>query len=593
MERVADYIIQRLVLEGIKHIPLITGRGILYITDAVAKNPNIIPIPVHHEQAAAFAAVAYSQYNNHLGACLVSTGCASTNAMTGVLNAWQDGVPMFFLSGQNWLKETVNYTAKPIRTYGSQEANIIPLVAPVTKYAEMLKDPKQIGVMMDKAIYYATHGVKGPVWLDVPVDIQNARIEPLELERWSAPIDNCCISLSDIECIVTALNAAKRPVMLIGNGVRAADAVNEFCSFVQKNNIPVVFSASAVDTFGSRNTLSIGTVAAIGGTRAGNFTIQNADFILSIGCRLSPMTTGSQYEKFAREAKLYVVDIDEKEHSKDTVKIDRFFRADAKDTINKLLHAKINQVSQEWVDKCLHWKSIFPKCEDVYKTSELADLHNIAATLSETLPENAVVLCDAGLEELIMPSVIDFGNNMRCLHPASQGCMGVALPAAMGAYWACGHAVTAVVGDGSVMMNIQELQTIAFNKMPIRIIIVNNGIYSVIRKRQKELFRTRTIGVDTTNGVSTPDFEKLANCFNIKYMKVNGTMDMKSKFEELEMIHEPVLCEVMAVEDQEYLRTAATFNLQRKFVQRPIEDLYPWLDREIFVNEMIIEPIDL
>lgn len=593
MERVADYIIKRLVDEGIKHIPLITGRGILYLSDAVAKNPVITPIPVHHEQAAAYAAVAYSQYNGHLGACLVSTGCASTNAMTGVLNAWQDGVPMFFLSGQNWLKETVNFTGKPIRTFGSQEANIIPVVSPITKYAEMLNDPNQIGVVMDKAIYYATHGFKGPVWLDVPVDVQNARVEPAELERWEAPEEDNTISAADVDDIVEVLNDAKRPVILIGGGVRSAGAVNEFRTLVNKINIPVVFSASAVDTYGTKNPLGIGTVAAIGGTRAGNFTVQNADFILSLGCRLSPMTTGSQYEKFARAAKLYVVDVDANEHAKDTVKIDKFVQADAKDALIKLLKANINKVKQEWVDKCLHWKEIFPKCEDTYKESERADLHNIAATLSETLSDDAVVLCDAGMEELIIPTVIDYGNNMRCLHPASQGCMGVALPAAMGAYWACGHAVTAVIGDGSVMMNIQELQTIAFNKMPIRIVIVNNGIYSVIRKRQKELFRTRTVGVDTTNGVSTPDFKKLAECFGLKYMRVDGTADMKAKFEELQIINEPIICEVMAVEDQEYLRTAAAFNSQRRFVQRPIEDLYPWKDRETFTKEMIVEPIDL
>ncbi|WP_300702277.1 thiamine pyrophosphate-binding protein [Bacteroides sp.] len=593
MERVADYIIQRLVDQGIKHLPLITGRGILYLSDAVAKNPNIAPIPVHHEQAAAYAAVAYSQYNGHLGACLVSTGCASTNTMTGVLNAWQDGIPTFFLSGQNWLKETVNYTGKPIRTFGSQEADIIPIVRPITKYAEMLKDPKQVGVVMDKALYYATHGVKGPVWLDVPVDVQNMRVEPAELERWNIPIEDYAITTEDLQFTVDALNKAKRPVVLIGNGVRSANAVEEFRNMVENVNIPVVFSASAVDTYGTKNSLSIGTVAAIGGTRAGNFTVQNADFILSLGCRLSPMTTGSQYEKFAREAKIIVIDIDENEHSKETVKIDKFIKADVKDAIIELLNANIKKVNQTWVDKCLHWKTIFPKCEDAYKHSELADLYNIAVTLSETLADDAVILCDAGMEELITPTVIDYGNNQRCLHPASQGCMGVALPAAMGAYWACGHAVTTVIGDGSVMMNIQELQTIAFNKIPIRIIVVNNGIYSVIRKRQKELFRTRTVGVDTSNGVSIPDFKKLAECFGLQYMRISGTADLKRGFEKLQTINEPIICEVMAVEDQEYLRTSAAFNVQRRFVSRPIEDLFPWMDRETFTKEMIVEPIDL
>lgn len=446
---------------------------------------------------------------------------------------------------------------------------------------------------MDKAIYYATHGVKGPVWVDVPVDVQNMRVEPEELLRWDAPIEEYPITESEVKAIVDTINAAERPVFLIGSGIRSAHAIDEFRALVEKLQMPVVFSASAVDTYGTKNELGIGTVAAIGGTRVGNFTVQNADAVICLGCRLSPMTTGSQYEKFARAAKVVVVDIDENEHSKETIKIDAFIKADVKDTINKLIASDIKAVNKTWIEKCLHWKLIFPKCEEIYKQSELADLHNIAATLSEVLPEDAVVLCDAGMEELITPTVIDYGNNQRCLHPASQGCMGVALPAAMGAYYACGHAVTAVIGDGSVMMNLQEMQTIAFNKMPIRIVIVNNGIYSVIRKRQVELFRTRTVGTDTANGVTVPDFKKVADCFGLNYMRVEGTADMKEKFAELQTIDEPTICEVMAVPDQEYLRTAATFNSQRRFVNRPIEDLFPWMDRETFVKEMIVEPIDL
>lgn len=593
MVRLADYIIQRLVDEGIKHIPLVTGRGILYLTDAVAKNPNIQSISVHHEQAAAYLAVAYAQYNNHLGACLVSTGCASTNATTGVLNAWQDGVPMFFLSGQNWLKETVNYTGKRIRTFGSQEANIIPIMKPITKYCEMVKDSKEIGIIMDKAIYYATHGVKGPVWIDVPVDIQNMRVDPEELERWEPPIEKNSLNADDLKLTIDSINSAERPIFLIGSGIRAANAIDEFHSLIEKTHIPVVYSASAVDIYGSKNELGIGTVAAIGGTRVGNFTVQNADLIICLGNRLSPMTTGSQYDKFARAAKMLVIDIDEQEHSKQTVKIDVFIRADAKDVIVKLLKADIKQTSDAWIKKCLHWKKIFPKCEYVYKQSYLADLHNIASTLSEVLPGDAVVLCDAGIEELIIPTVIDYGKSQRCIHPASQGCMGVALPAAIGAYFACGHAVTSVNGDGSIMMNIQELQTIAFNKIPIRIVIVNNGIYSVIRKRQVELFRTRTIGTDTDNGVSIPDFKKMAECFGLKYMRVNGTADMKDKFTKLMTINEPIICEVMSVHDQDYLRTSAALNSQRRFVNRPIEDLFPWMDRENFIKEMVIDPIDL
>lgn len=593
MVRLADYVIQRIVDEGVRHIFLITGRGILYLSDAVAKNEEMTPISVHHEQAAAYAAVAYSQYNDKLGAALVSTGCASTNAVTGVLNAWQDGVPVIFISGQNKLHETVAYTGKNIRTWGSQEANVIPIMKPITKYANIITDASKIGEEMDKAIYYATHGVKGPVWLDIPVDVQNARVEPDQLSRWNGyePIKQA--TTEEIKFVADAIKSAKRPVFLIGSGIRASHSIEQFKTLVEKTKIPVCFSASAVDTYGISHELSMGTVGTIGGTRAGNFTVQNSDLVISIGCRLSPMLTDSQYEKFARAARLIVVDIDENEHSKGTVRIDKLILSDAKYFVEALLKEDIGEISKEWQDKCKHWKKIFPKCEEAFKSKDKVDLYDFADRLTNHLKDNAVLLTDAGLEEVIVPTVVGFKDGQRCLHPASQGCMGVALPASMGAYYSCGHDVVAVIGDGSVMMNIQEMQTISANKMGIKIIIINNKVYSVIRTRQVELFRNRTIGTNPENGLTTPDFKDVAQCFKIPYVKINDITELDSKLDEVMAMDGPVICEVIAVEDQVYIRNGAGFNSQRKFVMRPLEDQMPFMDRELLKNEMIIEPIDL
>lgn len=593
MVRLADYVIQRIVDEGVKHIFLITGRGILYLSDAVAKNEEMTPISVHHEQAAAYAAVAYSQYNDRLGAALVSTGCASTNAVTGVLNAWQDGVPVIFISGQNKLHETVAYTGKNIRTWGSQEANVIPIMKPITKYANIITDANKIGEEMDKAIYYATHGVKGPVWLDIPVDVQNARVEPEQLSRWNGDESVKQASAEDIKFVADAIKAARRPVFLIGSGIRASHCIEQFRALAEKTKIPVCFSASAVDTYGISHKSSMGTVGTIGGTRAGNFTVQNSDLIVSIGCRLSPMLTDSQYEKFARAAKLIVVDIDENEHSKGTVRIDKLILSDAKYFVEALLKESIGEISQEWQEKCKHWKRIFPKCEEAFKSKEKVDLYDFADRLTCHLRDNAVVLTDAGLEEVIVPTVVGFKDGQRCLHPASQGCMGVALPASMGAWYSCGHDVVAVIGDGSVMMNIQEMQTISANKMDIKIIIINNKVYSVIRTRQVELFRNRTIGTNPENGVTTPDFKDVAQCFKIPYVKINDITELDKKLDEVMNMKGPVICEVMAVEDQVYIRNGAGFNAQRKFVVRPLEDQMPFMDRELLKSEMIIEPIDI
>lgn len=593
MIRVADYIVERIAQMGVKHVFMITGRGILYLSDAVAKKEEIQAIAVHHEQAAAFAANAYAQYNDTLGCCIISTGCASTNALTGVLNAWQDGVPLIVISGQNKRAETVQFTGKHIRTFGSQEADIIPIVIPITKYAQTLLDPQEIGQVMDKAIWQATHGVKGPVWVDVPVDVQNMRVEPDELLHWTPNTEDNDANEDDVQLVVSALKEAKRPVLLIGSGVRSANAIEELRELVERYSIPVVYSASAVDTYGASHELSIGTVGAIGCNRAANFTIQNADLVLSIGCRLSPMLTGSEYQKFAREAKLIVVDIDDKEHQKETVHIDTYIHADAKVFLAKLLQNSIKTANAEWVAKVKHWKAIFPKAEDTFKQGEKIDLYEIVEALSNILPDDAVVLSDAGIEELLVPTVIDFQDRQRILHPASQGCMGVALPASIGAFYSCGHDVVAVIGDGSVMMNIQELQTIAAQRIPAKIIIVNNGIYAVIRKRQKELFRTRTIGTDVTNGVTTPDFGKLAECFGIEYQRINQKANLITGLQNLLKTEGPIICEIIANDEQDYICSGAAFNSQRRFVNRPLEDQMPFLPREIMQKEMIVEPIDM
>ena len=591
--RVADYIMERLYSEGVKHVFMVTGRGSLFLTDAVAGHPELYGVSVHHEQAAAYAAIAYAECNEKVGACLVSTGCGGTNAVTGVLSAWQDGIPCVFVSGQNKLQETVRYSGIPIRTFGQQEADIVSIVEPITKYAVMIDDPKNIGHEMDKALYLAQSGRKGPVWIDVPLDIQNMRIDPQELKRFYQEDEtNYEPAPEDIEYVKKELDNAKRPVILIGSGIRSAGAVLELQNFINKCPIPVTYACSATDVLDGDNKLSIGAVGSLGGTRAGNFTVQNADLVLVLGCRLSPMTTGSDYEKFAREAKVVVIDIDKVEHSKKTVKVDRLIISDIKKFLTALRRENIQQANDEWLEKCFHWKEIFPKCEDKYKTSKEVDLYYLAECLSKDLPENAVFLCDAGLEELILPSAINFQKEQRCVHPVSQGAMGFALPGTIGAYYASKHPIITVIGDGSIMMNLQELQTISSNNIPVKIIVVNNNCYSTIRQRQKELFRKRTIGTDPQDGVTCPDFEKVASCFGISYMKINESRELKDKLDILINSEGPVLCEVMGIENQEYLCSSYALNSNRRYVQRPLEDQAPFMDRDLFLAEMIIKPID-
>lgn len=593
MIRVADYIIERLYDEGAKHIFMVTGRGILHLSDAVARHKGIKGVSVHHEQAGAFAAAAYAQCTDKIGACLVSTGCAATNAITGLLCAWQDAIPCVFVSGQNKLQETTRYSGIPLRTFGQQEADIIGIVEPLTKYAAMIADPKQIAYEMDKALYLAKTGRKGPVWIDVPLDIQNMRIEPDELERFEPRDDpDFAPSKEDIEYVVKALQSAERPVLLLGSGVRSADAIPELEKLVDKCPIPVTYAGSATDVYGASNQLSVGTVGSMGGTRAGNFAVQNSDLLLVLGCRLSPVTTGPDYGNFARASKVIVVDIDRVEHSKNTVRIDRLIISDVKKFLAALMEEDVRGASDEWRNKCLHWKQVFPLCEDKYKQTEKVDLYYLAECLSETLSDGAVLLSDAGLEELIIPSTVCFRKGQRCIHPVSQGSMGYALPGAVGAYFACGRQTVAIIGDGSIMMNLQELQTIRYHNIPVKIIVVNNNVYAVIRKRQVELFRTRTIGTDPDNGVGCPSFRKVAECFEIPYIRIDNSADLKSRILSVINMDGPVLCEVMGVENQDYIRSWHAYDSKRRVVQRPIEDQAPFMERELFLSEMIIKPLD-
>ena len=592
--RVADYIMERLAEAGAAHLFMVTGRGVLYLSDAAAKNPDISCVPVHHEQAGAYAAMAYAQYNGKIGACLVSTGCASTNAITGVLCAWQDDVPCVFVSGQNTLKETTRHTGLGIRTYGQQEADIVTIVSSITKYAVMIDDPSKIAYEIDKALYLMSSGRKGPVWIDVPLDIQNMRIEPETLDRFKPPHAETSDLSHEVDAVASLLRDAKRPIIFIGPEVFSSEAVTILREFCAENKIPAVCSNSAVDILPSAEPLSLGVVSTLSGNRAANFAVQNADFVLALGDRLTSMTVGGDASKFAREATVVAVGGDEAEFLKETVKFSKTIVADVGLFIValKIRMCGVGGDWDSWRGKCLHWKTVFPKCEQTRRLCNPMDMYCFADALGSAMPDNAIVVVDAGLEELIVPSTISFKQGQRCIQPASQGAMGYALPAAYGAWLASKSPVICVTGDGSAMMNLQELQTICHNAFPIKLFIVNNECYAVIRKRQQDLFRTRTVGTDPANGVSCPDYRKVADAFGIKYEAIRNESEMSEMLEQIFRQEGPVLCEVFTTPDQTVLHSSFARTKEGRFVQRPIEDQSPYMDRDVFLREMVIEPID-
>ncbi|OLP58251.1 thiamine pyrophosphate-binding protein [Xaviernesmea oryzae] len=595
--RVADYIMQRLEAAGIGHVFLVTGRGALFLTDALAKNTALTAVSVHHEQSAAFAAIAYAHQSSGIGACLVSTGCASTNAMTGVLSAWQDGVPCIFISGQNTLKETTRQTGLALRTYGQQEADIVSLVTPITKYATMITAPEQIVEAMDRALTLANTGRKGPVWIDVPLDLQSAQIDPEQITGAPDLVpDRPEPQEDDVQAVLAALAGAERPVVLIGSGVRGAGAEDAFRRFVEGRGLPVTFAASAPDTYGSAHDLSIGSVGAMGCSRAGNFAIQNADLVLVLGCRLTSLTTGPDFCKFARAAQIVVVDIDPAEHAKDTIRIDRLVHADIAAFLARLEAADTAADAgrhAHWAQQCRRWKGLFAEVEPAFRHEHQVDLYELADRLPAHLPGKATIITDSGLNEVILPTNMHFTSDMSCIHPAMQGAMGFALPATIGATFAGAGAIVAVIGDGSIMMNLQELETIRYHALPIKIVVINNNVYSIIRRRQQDMFRKRVIGTDPQTGVSCPDFSKVADCFGLDYVKIDHRDRLDQGLSDMMGRAGPVLCEIIGRPDQEYIELGQARSLSdRRFVRRPLEDQIPFLDRDLFLREMIVEPID-
>lgn len=594
MERVADYIIRTIANAGASHIFMVTGRGILQLTDAVARNKEIQGVSTYHEQGASYAAMAYAKASGKIGACLVSTGCAAANAVTGCLCAYQDNLPVIFISGNHSLAETTRYTGLPIRTYGSQETDIISIVEPVTKYAVMLTDPSDTVYEVQKALYIAQEGRKGPVWIDIPLDIQGMHIEADALRKFDLPKEDEIENFDDIRETAEELQNAKRPVLLVGGGCK--DCGDFIKKLVEQFHIPVVYTFSACDIYGSGNSLSIGAVGSLGAPRAGNFTLQNADYVLAIGSKLCSQSIGAFPEKVAREAKVTVVDIDRNENTKTGIKIDRFICSDAYEFLKGLIEQLKELDTTDWVEKCLHWKEIFSISKEkfiVTDRKEDIDLYTFADMLSGKLSDHTAIITDAGLEELVLPSTVSYREGQKCFFPASQGAMGYAIPAILGAWFGGCKDILVVVGDGSVMMNIQELQLLKYHEIPVKICVINNNMYAVIRSRQKDLFRTRTIGNDASDGVPTPDFEKLATAFDLKYQRISGNAELKQGLEMLMAAKEPVLCEVLCRADQKYFHTSFRRGVNGRMVRPPIEDQSPFMDRELFLTEMIVAPIDL
>ena len=539
-------------------------------------------------------AVGYAKYKG-LAAAYFTTGCGATNAVTRLLDAWQDNVSCLFFSGQVKLKETTRNSGLKLRGFGVQEVDIISIVESITKYAVMVNDPLKIAYQLEKAYFLATTGRKGPIWIDVPMDIQAAWIEEDELEHFdSQSVESVQIipSPTQIDLFKNKLQKAQRPVILAGNGIRLSEAVVEFKEFIHEYNIPVVVTYLGVDFLQSTDPLYVGR-AGTKGDRAGNFALQNADLVLSIGCRLCVSVIGFEYELFAREAELLVVDIDEEEHKKDTVKIGDFLQSDAK-VFFQAMASTTKKVDQRWVDKCLKWRDQWPVCLPEYQNeTDGINMYYFMDRLSDHLRKYDVVVSDAGSAIYVVSQALKINAEQRYINSGGQADMGFTIPAAIGVCIAKNSAdVIAITGDGSFLMNIQELQTIVHLNLPIKIFVWNNNGYLSNRASQRKFFEGRFIGTDSTNGVSFPELEKIAGAYGIQFFKVSDSRALNSTLELVLGFKGPVICEVIVPSDQEVIPAVSSLKKSDgTIVSKPLEDMYPFLDRDVFLNEMIVAPI--
>ncbi len=591
--RVADYIVDFVARQlKCEHIFMVTGGGMMFLSDAVACSDKISAVCNHHEQASAMAAVGYAKQSNGFGCAMVTTGCGGTNAVTGVLNAWQDGAKAFFISGQVKRSQTIQNSGLPLRQFGVQEADIVSIVSPLTKYAVMVNEPEMIAFHLEKAKYLAGSGHPGPVWLDIPMDVQGAEINENDLSHFTPELPGKTNFSASVDYLKKNLVSAHRPVILAGQGIDRAGVKKEFYQLVDQWKIPVVTSFLGGNSIASRHPRYIGRIGTKG-NRAGNITVQNADFLLVLGCRLSVSTTGHEFDSFAREAKIMVVDIDVTVNKKNTIHIDHFCQGDLRDFLKEIQFDY--QCPAEWQQHTVRLKKQYPFSNTQYqKTDNGVDIYLFLEKLSGVLEQypGVTVVSDAGSSFYATTQALGLNDTQRYITSGGQAEMGFSLPAAIGAAVKKNSQVAAITGDGSLQMNIQELQTLKHYRLPVKLFVWNNNGYLSIRTTQQKFFNSRLIGTDEKHGVSFPDLAKIADAYGLPFIRISNSSELTGKLELIMSEDSPVICEVMCNPAQEIIPSVASKRLaDGRMKSMPLEDMYPFLDREEFLSNMLIEPL--
>lgn len=590
--KVSEYMADFFVKHGVEHCFMITGGGAMHLDDAFTHKEGLKCVFHHHEQACSMAAEAYTRYSGKLPLVCVTSGPGGTNAITGVLGAWLDSIPMFIVSGQVKRITTIHATDAKVRQVGDQEFDITSCVSTMTKYAKFVDVENDIAYHLEKAWYLAQNGRGGPVWLDIPLDVQAAVIDTEELRHFDVSEEDTESVVYDsniTEQIVEKIKTAKRPVILAGTGIRLGHAREEFIRLVDKLKIPVVTAWNAHDIIWDEHPYYVGRPGTVG-TRGGNFIVQNSDLLISLGCRLNIRQISYNYDDFAKNAYKIIVDIDKEELKKHTIHPDLPVHADVKDVICALLDSGFENDSEEhrkWVKWCRDLDAKYPAAlPEYYAQKSPVNPYVFMRKLFENLDENETVITGNGSACVISFQAAVIKKGTRLFTNSGSATMGYGVPGAIGISFAKGNErVVCIDGDGSIQMNLQELQTIVYNNVNVRIFVLNNDGYHSMRQTQSNLFKGALAGVNKENGVSFPDMEKIAYAYGIPYYKIDHIDAIDTTVNDVLTHDGPVICEVMLDKKQFFEPKLSSKVLpDGKIVSPEIDDLSPFLSREEYLE---------
>lgn len=590
--RVADYLMSHLAGLGIDHVFVLPGGGAMHLNDGLACEPRITAIPCHHEQACGIAAEAWGRVAGKFGVAMVTTGPGATNVVTPVAGAWIESVPMLVISGQ--VKRPDLLRDRPLRQGGVQEVDIVPIVRSITKYAVTVQDPATIRYHLERALHQMQDGRAGPVWLDIPLDVQAAQIVPAELTGYIPEAEVQPGLDEPIQQTLELIAAAERPLILAGHGVRLAGAAKRFLALAEKLDIPVVTTWNALDLIPWAHPLCVGRPGVVA-LRAANFAVQNCDLLISIGCRLDNIITAYNPRGFARTARKIVVDVDPEEIAKLDMDIDLRLPVDAGSFIDALAaHTGSSSLPDRpaWRQRCSDWKRRYAVGEGkpFHTDGPISHYHFVSALSDAAPPETLVSTGSSGLGVEAFYTVFRNKPGQRVFLTSGLGAMGYGLPAAIGACLAGNRRpAIAIESDGSLQLNLQELATVKAQKLPICLVIMDNGGYCSIRNTQRNYFQERYLGIDPASGLWLPDLEKIAAAYGLPFLRIDDPGNIDAALKEALALPRPCLIDVRLMKDETLApKSAAVPQPDGSMISMPLEDMSPLLPLDQLRAEMLI-----